>query len=439
MVRFAANKRLGRSLLAQIYSQAVTIVCQLALVPLLLGVWGPERYGAWLVLAAVPTFLTFSDFGFTFVAKNEMTIAVSSGRKDIALETFQSVFSLINVIMPFLILAIILSILSFDLSRTLNISISSETEIKIATFEMVVNVILYQYFLLICAGVRCENRPATEAVLAATSRLAESVAYGVAAIFSHNFAVIAFFGLASRVTFIAISYVQMKRLSPWLKLGTRSASLQEVRRLAKPALAYMLVPISQAVLIQGPVVLLGAVKGPLMVVVFSTTRTLVRVGTSAANMFNNAFVAEYSSLAGNGDTRSFFNLYKFHAIVAVSLVGFYSLSMVLLGPLVLKLFTHGKVEFVHPFAELMLCAVALEMIWTSLFTPLSSINRHVLVTYILALLSLLGMLMSFAAAPKFGINGVAAILVAVNVGMVMVCFRVLHSALAKGVLHGRAE
>lgn len=60
----------------------------------------------------------------------------------------------------------------------------------------------------------------------------------------------------------------------------------------------MFATIGQVLLIQGPVVILGLIGTPLQVVVFSTSRTLARLGTSSANIFNYALTPEYSRLFG---------------------------------------------------------------------------------------------------------------------------------------------
>ena len=100
----ATTVRLGRTVSAQAYGQLVTIAVQLALVPLLLHAWGTRVYGSWLLLSAIPFYLTFSDFGFTFIAKNELVMAVAAGRREAALRTFQSIFALLCIAMPVLLL-----------------------------------------------------------------------------------------------------------------------------------------------------------------------------------------------------------------------------------------------------------------------------------------------------------------------------------------------
>ncbi len=73
-------RRVGFTSAPQIYNQVINLGVQIALVPIFLHAWGAERYGVWLLLSAIPTYLTFSDFGFTLSAKNEMTIKAAKGR-----------------------------------------------------------------------------------------------------------------------------------------------------------------------------------------------------------------------------------------------------------------------------------------------------------------------------------------------------------------------
>lgn len=421
MIDTTTRRRLGRTLLAQLYSQVVTIACQLALVPLLLGVWGAERYGAWLVLTAVPTFLTFSDFGFTFVAKNEMAIAVAAGNRRKALATFQSIFLLLNMIAPALLLMAVLAIFAVDLQKVLSITLISGSDLRWALLFLVANVLLYQYFLLVCAGIRAENRPATESMWAATSRLCESVLYGASAALTKDFAIIAGIGLLSRIVFLAAAYRSMRRMSPWLSLGRSAAAREEIGRLAHPAFAYMLVPIGQALLIQGPVVLIGKLMGPIPVVVFSTTRTLARVGTAVTNMFNNTLVAEYSATAGRGDSVRFRQLRRVQLTICLGLIAGYVIALLVFGPFAMRLFTHGKVELVNPLFHLILAAVALEMMWSAQFTPISAINLHKQVTYALALAAVIGIIVMYLIIPASGVVGAAAVVCAIHLAMVLVC------------------
>ena len=59
------TRRILHGLGANAYGQLVVIVIQLAGVPILLRAWGMQLYGEWLILAAIPTYLSMADLGFS--------------------------------------------------------------------------------------------------------------------------------------------------------------------------------------------------------------------------------------------------------------------------------------------------------------------------------------------------------------------------------------
>ena len=75
------RERLLKGIGAQGFSQAVQIFIRLAEVPLLLSFWGTQLYGEWLMLSAIPVYLTISDGGFAEAACREMTIRGGAGDK----------------------------------------------------------------------------------------------------------------------------------------------------------------------------------------------------------------------------------------------------------------------------------------------------------------------------------------------------------------------
>ncbi len=432
----AARSRFLRSLAAQVYSQVSGILIQLALVPVLIHAWGTTLYGTWLLLSAVPFYLTFSDFGFTFIAKNEMVMAVAAGNRAAALRTFQSIGVMLALALPVLFVAMAGPAALLDLSSLLSLHGYPNPQARLVFAVLVANVALYQVLLLLCAGIRAENRPATEATMAATSRLTEGLLIALAALSGHGLLGAALAALANRVAFLGIAYGWMRRLSPWLTLGWRGARLAEIKRLFHPALAYMFMPLAQAVMIQGPVLVIGHIADPAAVVVFATCRTLARLGTAGANMVSATFVTEYAARAGKDDLAGFAALFRVHVLIALAMVAVYMASILLLDDRLMLIFTHGKVAIVEPFFAIVVAGVAAEMLWTTWFTPISAVNRHRLVTYAYFVLCFGGIIACYPLVRHFGIAGAGMFVLAVNAAMIP-----LNLALGRPsrLLHGHAE
>lgn len=388
------------------------------MVPVLLACWGSERYGGWLVLAAIPTYLTFSDFGFTYIAKNEMVMRSMSGNRDGVLAVFQSVFALLLATSSVLVIGLGIVLWWSPLVRFLTLGPIQESAAKSVLFALMLNVIASQFFLLFCSGIRTSGRPAAEVGWAATARLGEGLGTVASAVISTDLTLAAFATLVVRLIFIAAAWGWLRHIAPELRIGLNHARLGEIRRLFNPSASYMLVSLANALLIQGPVVILGLIGQPIDVVLFSTTRTLSRTGTAAANLVNFSFSPEYSRQFGSANFAAFRRLLNIHFAISVAGVAIYTIALLILGPWLIWAWTHGTVTLVHPFFELITAAVAAEMLWGAAFTPMAAINRHVTTSYVFFTLSVVGIVSCYYAATSLGINSVGAILLIVQGCMV---------------------
>src|ERR1700732_356223 len=88
--------RLMRGLSATALSPVVTAVVQLVSVPVLLHAWGAAKYGDWLLLSAIPSYLTLSDLGFGDASGSDMSMRVAANDREGALQTFQSSWVLVT-------------------------------------------------------------------------------------------------------------------------------------------------------------------------------------------------------------------------------------------------------------------------------------------------------------------------------------------------------
>ena len=91
-------KRIAGTFSAEIYGQLVALAVPLVQLPILLLGWGEKMYGEWLIFSAITLYLTTADFGYTYSAKNSMTIRAAAGDQEGALRVYQSVLVLLACI-----------------------------------------------------------------------------------------------------------------------------------------------------------------------------------------------------------------------------------------------------------------------------------------------------------------------------------------------------
>jgi len=411
--------RIAGTVGAQISNQAVTVATQLVMVPVLLSAWGVERYGAWLLLSAIPAYLTLTDFGFTAIAKNEMTMSVARGERDEALRTYHSIFALLCAIGLVVSLAIGFGVSLLSLTERWPLAATTEVQAKAVLLLLCANVLLHQFMLLGSAGARCIGRPAQEVLWGAAARLAEAICTAAVAWLGGDLVMAALAMLASRLAFTLAMFVWLRRIAPWLTLGLRQRATEEMRRLLGPSLSYMCYIAGHAVLGQGPVLALGSIAGPREVVIFSTTRTLARLGVSAANILTLSLTPEYSRLYGAGNHAGFRRLVMAGAGLVCAATLIYGAALHTLGTPLLEYWTGGKVPLVEPFFSLLLLAVGSEMLWSAGFAPLAAINRHLTASHAFLALSIAAVALCFLLPTGAAITGVASALAAVNLAMVL--------------------
>jgi O-antigen/teichoic acid export membrane protein len=413
-------RRVGFTFGGHLYNQAVTIGVQFALVPILLHAWGTERYGVWLVLSAIPTYLTFSDFGFTYIAKNEMTIRVAEGNQHGALVTYQSVFLLLNIAAACVGVIAGAAIWATQLGAIFTLGTVSENQAKLVLLLLAANVIFYQYFMLFSAGARSVGRAATEVAWAATARLATGIVTAVTALAGGDLVMAAGFGLITNLLFGLAFHHWLRQVAPWLSLGWSLSSRKEVKRLVNPSVSYMFVSIAWATITQGPVVVLGIIAQPLEVVVFSTSRTLARLGTSVMNLVNSATWPEYSRLFGLKEIGRFTRIFRLNLTIALAGTAAFIPVTIFAARFILDFWTKGQVTVEQPFFSLLVLSVAAEMMWTTLFAPLAAVNRHIAISYVFAVLSFLGVAGCYWLGGSYGLTGTVSALLAVHGIMIFV-------------------
>ncbi|MBE7731998.1 polysaccharide biosynthesis protein [Devosia faecipullorum] len=321
---------------------------------------------------------------------------VAAGDRDGALQSFQSILALLGLVLLFVGILIGAALFLLPIEAMLHLGPEAAGAAKAVLGAHILSLLLYQFCLLFYAGIRCEGHAAAETVLAASWRLGEAAAFIAVALTGGGLALAALAGLAIRIGNIVFLLVWLRVNVPWLKISFSQARLSRAKELAGPALSYMLVPISHAVLIQGPVIILGAIATPVVVTLYAVTRSVSRLGIAAANMINLAFTPEYSFAYGRRDLPRLRNYFRFHAALLAGGVLLYLGLMQVAGGFGVGLLSRGEVVPVAALTGFMAIGVVAEMLWSGLFSPLSAINAHRAIALLLAVSSAASLVVSVA-------------------------------------------
>ena len=411
--------RVLRALGAGVMGQGIAVVMQLVSVPLFLSNWGTALYGEWLILSALPTYLAMSDVGFAVAAGNDMAMRVARGDRDGALEVYQSVWVLTGLI------AAAVSVVAVALAwlaplGPLGLRLETGVEARLALSLLAAHVILGLQASVLGVGLRSTGFNATSIMFSNGQRVLELGALAAAALLSRSVAVAAAAFLLSRVAGLAVSYARLRRLAPWLRLGSAHARLATIRALAGPAVTFMAFPLGHAIGLLGMVSVVGVALGPLAVPVLTTHRTLGNIVFSMTSLVSNSIWPEMSAAVGSGNEPLARALHR-RACQAATWAGL-AAGVVLLvvgGPL-LATWTRGKIDYLPGFFGWVLAAVVVRSLWYTSSVVLMATNRHQAVARWYVAVSGAALLLAAALLRPWGLPAVGVALCVIDACMLAV-------------------
>jgi len=412
------SARLIKGAFANGFSQIVTVVIQLVSVPLLLSYWGVGLYGEWLVLSAIPVYLSISDLGFGTGAANEMTMLVAKGNKRSALETFQSVSVLVSTVSVTLAMVLILINEYLPWEAWFQFKHLEHTDIVHTILLLGLYVLFGLQYSLLEAGFRCDGNYAKGTFFIAVLRLFEYLVMFVVVILGGGVVAAALSFLITRVIGIVGLRLLLARLSPWITYGYSHARVTTIKQLASPAISYMAFPLGNALSMQGMIIAIGAVLGPASVVIFSVIRTVSRVSLQGLTLINHSVWPELSMAFGEGDYVLVRRLHRVSFQLSFWLSNILIIILLISGNALIRIWTHGKVEIDYELFGWMMTVVFANSLWHASSVVHSAVNRHQKMAVLYLLGSGASLLLATWLLPIWGLKGAAIALLVVDCFMV---------------------
>lgn len=409
----SVRQRIVHGLGANAFGQLVTIIVQLVGVPILLHAWGVQLYGEWLILFAIPAYLSMTDLGFSQSAGNDMTARVARGDRAGALAVFQSLGILVSSVTAVGMLLTVALLWWLPLDRWLHFQV-----LDADASRWVLGLLAAQVFVSLMngvnhAGFRANGDYALHTSLNATARLVQFGSVWTIALAGGGPVLAAAGFLAVQAVFTAACAVILSRRHRWLRFGIASARRAELEPLWRPALANVVIPLAQALNVQGMVLVVGALLGPVAVVVFSTLRTLARLALQAVLAVSHAIQPELEGARGLRDQSLLESLYIKGLGTTLVLSLAVGLLLAFSGPWIVTVWTNGQVNIDYGLFYLLLVSSICSVFWYGALGLLKALQRHLSSTLFYALCSLGAIVLAAASMKMTGMvvfAGVALVL-----------------------------
>ena len=196
-----------------------------------------------------------------------------------------------------------------------------------------------------------------------------------------TFAAVAIGGLSFRLVGLIATVLSSRSCNQSIRWRFEHASGREVRRLLKPALAFMAFPIANALSLQGMTILIASLLGAGAVAIFNTYRTLARASVQATSIFSHALWVEFGQSVGSNDLTGLKRLYDRAALWGVLIAIVSSAFLYLFGHTLLDRWTHRVIEFRPTLMTIMILYAAVSGSWHVPRVLLMSTNQHMAIAW----------------------------------------------------------
>ncbi len=411
---------------ANTYGQLITVAIQLASVPLFLHYWGVALYGEWLILSAIPAYISLSDVGFASVAANDMTMRVAREDKQGALEVYQSIWIFICAVSVIVGFALTLVVYVFPLDGIFSITHIGSKDTQLLLIVLMLYVLAGLQGGVLSAAFRAVGKYAYGTVMNNSVRLIEWLFSMIALVLGGGVLVVAIVTLAIRLLGLIVMWAVLRNQESWLNLGLEQASIQRIRELIKPAVAFMAFPLGLALSLQGMVLVIGMTLGSAAVVLFSAYRTLTRLLVQIITILNQAIWPEISAAYGAGKIELVNRIHRKGSSVTFWIALAAVIILSLIGEWIIGIWTRRAFEQNHLLLLLMLATTFLNVLWQTSWVVLMATNQHQKITIAFIVSAASVLILARLTIPYLGIDGAGMM---VLIGELPMLYITINSAL----------
>jgi len=356
--------------------RAINIGIQIASVPVMLSHWGARVYGAWILLSTIPSYFAMSDIGFGNVAGNEMTMLVAGGKREEALDVFQSVGLFITAVSIFMAGLLGLGIWLLPLEKWLKNGVIGAHDARLIVEILCISSLLTLQEGLFQSSFRCVGKYALGTAAKSAVGLSAFAAVMVAVFFGASPLRVAVLTVAMNTLGTFALWWLLRHQIDWIRYGVQHARVATVRRLFWPAVSFMSFPISNILSLQGILMVIGHVFGPVGVVAFSTARTISRSVLQALAVINASFWPEISAAFGTGSIALVRKLHRASCQLSIFLCVGVTMVAAIFGNSVWKTWTLGKFQTDPVLLYILLLQMLIGAFWYSSSVVPAATNRH---------------------------------------------------------------
>lgn len=364
-----------KNLLANFFGVGVNLLNQIVLVPFYIVCWGNDLYSDWIVLSSLTAIFSMTDVGLNNVIQNQFSIKYAEGETKIC----NSLLSCNVVIVTITFLAVILLafayLLCVNVVENMNLHVLNKTEASIVFIMLLVKVFITMY-----SGIQNAIYRATHH--ADRAIYFDQITFLIVVVVTFGFVLaslsVVYLSIAICIPYIFLIFIKHSDSRRYFnhQISLFHFDLSMVKRMILPSMSFMSFPIGNAIILQGFTLVVNRFFGANEVVLFNTSRTMCNFIKSLLGTIQGSVWPEYSIAYGKSDYQRMRMLHRKSLHLSLVFSFIVGIGLLIFGPLVYRVWTHGEIPFVYPLMFGFIAALIIEGIWISSSVTVMATNNH---------------------------------------------------------------
>lgn len=375
-IRALFNSPIRKNFLANLFGIGVQLLYQIVLVPFYILYWGNNLYSDWIVLSAITVIFGMSDIGINSVIQNRFSIKYAEGNLSECNTLLSFNFIIISIVTVLSIGGATIYVATTDISRNLDLHLLSRGDASLIFILLLVNIFLNMYSGIPNAIFRGKHLNSKAVLIDQFAKLLTVAITFTCLLMSISITTMCILLVAPPLMALAYKCYATQRLFKWVpSLRIRDWGL--MRTIFVQAIGFLSFPVSNAIVLQGFTLVVNKFFGADIVVLYNTTRTMCNfIKTLLATVLNSAW-PEFSIAYGERNTARMSSLY--YKSIKVSVLGaiVISIGLLILGPWVYSVWTHGQIPFNYSLMIAFLIVLITNTFWNSGYIALIATNNHI--------------------------------------------------------------
>lgn len=374
-------------------NQVVTILGQIFLAPFFIAAWGAETYGVWLSLVSIPLLLAYTDLGVGTVFSNQLVLEKCADKASAVFWTGLLTQGGLGVGL----LCVFVAVASLWLGG------KTDQLIVVSLMALYAVIGMVNTYLVNCSRYYGKNHQYI--MWSAAQRLMEMLAVLISLASGLAETNIAIVYLLTRALGAIWVYGVLQRESYRLKFKSGAFSRDLLVSLLPMSLSFVLYPISLALGIQLPVLLIADQFGGVAAALFAMSRTLARIPVQFSNIVSISMWPVLTRLFASGDERKMRAMERLGGVSVLLFSTVFVLAISVVGESLFRIWSHGELSFNAGVFLLLSLQALFAAVWMSQATRYFAINNHSFISIVIAVVTLGSLFLAYLCR-SFGLYGI---------------------------------